>query len=36
MFEMLLYLVGVHSHVSNVSESLLERTLNALIDDVAE
>ena len=36
MFEMLLYLVGVHAHVSSVSESLLDRTLNALIDEVAE
>ena len=36
MFEMLLFLVGIHAHVSSVSEGLLERTLNALIDDIAE
>ena len=36
MFEILMFLVNVHSHVASVSKSLLERTLNALVEEVAE
>lgn len=36
MFEILMYLVQVHEHVATVSKSLLERTLNALVEGVAE
>ncbi|OCB87790.1 hypothetical protein A7U60_g5113 [Sanghuangporus baumii] len=36
MFDILMYLVQVHEHVASVSKSLLERTLNALVEEVAE
>lgn len=36
MYETLMYLVGVHAQVSNAAAPLLERTLNALVEDVAE
>ncbi len=35
MFETLIFLVEVHAHVSLVSKNLLERTLNALVEEVA-
>ncbi|KAF8512663.1 exocyst complex component Sec5-domain-containing protein [Hysterangium stoloniferum] len=34
IFDTLVYLVGVHAHVSMVAKSLLERTLNSLIADL--
>ncbi|KIP09756.1 hypothetical protein PHLGIDRAFT_126060 [Phlebiopsis gigantea 11061_1 CR5-6] len=36
VFEILMYLVGVHAQVSAAAPLLLERTLNALVGDVAE
>ncbi|EJD05538.1 uncharacterized protein FOMMEDRAFT_152861 [Fomitiporia mediterranea MF3/22] len=36
MFDILMFLVQVHAHVAAVSKSLLERTLNALVEEVAE
>lgn len=36
MFEILMFLVHVHAHVASVSKSLLERTLNALVEEAAE
>ena len=36
MYETLIYLVGIHAQVSNVAEPLLDRTLNALVEDLAE
>ncbi|PFH47085.1 hypothetical protein AMATHDRAFT_68442 [Amanita thiersii Skay4041] len=36
MFETLMYLVGVHAQVSSAAEPLLERTLNALAEELAE
>ncbi|KAH8116013.1 exocyst complex component Sec5-domain-containing protein, partial [Phellopilus nigrolimitatus] len=36
MFEILMFLVNVHAHVASVSKSLLERTLNSLVEEVAE
>ena len=36
MYEILMYLVSVHAQVSRVAESLLDRTLNTLVDDLAE
>jgi exocyst complex component 2 len=36
MYEALMYLVSVHAQVSRVAESLLDRTLNALVEDLAE
>jgi exocyst complex component 2 len=36
MYETLMYLVSVHAQVSRVAESLLDRTLNALVEDLAE
>jgi exocyst complex component 2 len=36
IFETLMYLVGVHAHVSLVAKPLLERTLNSLIEDLVE
>ncbi|KIL63509.1 hypothetical protein M378DRAFT_164391 [Amanita muscaria Koide BX008] len=36
MYETLMYLVGVHAQVSSVAESLLERTLNSIADELAE
>ncbi|THH07884.1 hypothetical protein EW145_g3080 [Phellinidium pouzarii] len=36
MFEILMFLVHVHNHVSGVSKILLGRTLNALVEEVAE
>ena len=36
VFEILMYLVGVHAQVSAAAPPLLERTLNALVEDVAE
>jgi exocyst complex component 2 len=35
MYEALLYLVGIHSQVTVVAKNLLERTMNALVEDVA-
>jgi len=35
MFDALLYLVGVHAQVSSAAEPLLERTLEALVEDLA-
>lgn len=32
---MLLYLVQVHAQLSSVAKGLLERTLNAIVDEVA-
>jgi exocyst complex component 2 len=36
MYETLMYLVSIHAQVSRVAESLLDRTLNALVEDLAE
>jgi exocyst complex component 2 len=36
MYETLIYLVGIHAQVSKAAEPLLERTLSALVDDLAE
>ncbi|KAF7972154.1 hypothetical protein HWV62_18804 [Athelia sp. TMB] len=36
MFEILMYLVSTHAQVSRVAEQLLDRTLNALVEDLAE
>lgn len=36
MFETLMYLVGVHAQVSAAAPLLLQRTLNALVEDVAD
>lgn len=36
MYETLMYLVSAHAQVSNVAELLLDRTLNALVEDLAE
>ncbi len=35
MYETLMTLVGVHAQVCNVAESLLDRTLNALVEELA-
>jgi len=35
MYEALLYLVSIHSQVTVVAKSLLERTMNALVEDLA-
>ena len=36
VYETLMYLVRVHAQVSAAAAPLLERTLNALVEDVAE
>jgi exocyst complex component 2 len=36
MFETLMFLVGVHAQVSSAAEPLLERTLSALVENLAE
>lgn len=36
VYETLMFLVGVHAQVSAAAAPLLERTLNALVEDVAE
>lgn len=36
MFEILMFLVRVHAHVSSVSNTLLERTMNTLVEEIAE
>ncbi|KZP15940.1 hypothetical protein FIBSPDRAFT_1047870 [Athelia psychrophila] len=36
MFEILMYLVSTHAQVSRVAEQLLDRTLNSLVEDLAE
>ena len=36
MFEILMFLVQVHTDVASISKSLLDRTLNALVEGVAE
>ncbi|KAF9068906.1 exocyst complex component Sec5-domain-containing protein [Rhodocollybia butyracea] len=36
MYETLMYLVGVHAQITNVAESVLERTLNYLAEALAE
>lgn len=36
MFETLMFLVGVHAQVSSAAAPLLERTLAALVDDLAD
>lgn len=36
MFEILMFLVRVHAHVSGVSKTLLDRTMSALVEEVAE
>ncbi|KAN0136858.1 Exocyst complex component Sec5 domain containing protein [Lactarius tabidus] len=36
MFDTLMYLVGVHAQVSDVAPPLLDRTLNALVESLAE
>jgi len=35
MYDVLLFLVGVHAQVSSVAKSLLERSLHALVEDLA-
>lgn len=36
MFDALIYLVGVHAQVSSAAPNLLNRALDALVDDLAE
>ncbi|KAF8222395.1 hypothetical protein L208DRAFT_1413490 [Tricholoma matsutake] len=36
MYEALMYLVGIHAQVTSSAESLLDRILNALVNDLAE
>ena len=36
IYETLMYLVGIHAQVSAAAAPLLERTLNALVQDVAD
>ena len=36
VYELLMYLVGVHAQVTSAAAPLLERTLNALVEDIAE
>ena len=36
MFHALLYLVSIHAQVSSAAEPLLERALNALVEDLAK
>ena len=36
MFEILMFLVQVHTDVASVSKALLDRTLNALVEGVAD
>jgi len=36
MYEALMYLVGVHAQISSAAEPLLERIMNALVEDLAE
>jgi exocyst complex component 2 len=36
MYEALMYLVGIHAQVSSAAEPLLERIINALVEDLAE
>ena len=36
MFEVLWYVVSVHAQVSSAAEVLLDRTLNALVNELAE
>ncbi|TFK41615.1 exocyst complex component Sec5-domain-containing protein [Crucibulum laeve] len=36
MYETLMYLVGVHAQVCNTAEPLLERTLSALVEELAD
>lgn len=35
MYETLIALVGVHAQVCNIAESLLDRTLNRLVEDLS-
>lgn len=36
MFELLMTLVGIHAQVTAAAAPLLERTLNALVEDIVE
>ncbi|TFK71888.1 hypothetical protein BDN72DRAFT_837032 [Pluteus cervinus] len=36
MFEALMYLVGIHAQVTSAADTLVERVLNALVDELAE
>ncbi|TFY74712.1 hypothetical protein EWM64_g9300 [Hericium alpestre] len=36
MYETLMYLVGIHAQVSSAAAPLLDRTLNALVEDLAD
>lgn len=36
MYETLMYLVGIHAQVSKAAEPLLDRTLSALVNELAE
>jgi exocyst complex component 2 len=36
MYEALVYLVGIHAQVTSVAEALLDRILNALVNELAE
>ena len=36
MYETLMYLVSIHAEVSRVAELLLDRILNALVEELAE
>lgn len=36
MYETLMFLVGVHAQVSSAAAPLLDRTLNALVEDLAQ
>ena len=36
MFELLMYLVGIHAQVTAAAAPLLDRTLSALVEDIAD
>jgi exocyst complex component 2 len=36
MYETLMYLVGIHAQVISAAEALLDRILNALVNELAE
>lgn len=36
MYEALVHLVGIHAQVTNAAEPLLDRILNALVNELAE
>ena len=36
MYDVLLFLVGVHAQVNSVAKPLLERAMHALVEDIAK